>query len=399
MNPPTTEAHADKEEDTSGKAVSRPGDLDFRAVIDAIGVRISVIDGDDRLVFQNKAERETSEALGIDASRLIGLKRIDVNRALLDGGIIDRRHFDRLDTPKPKVEIEGVDRRHISIRRFPLPDGGLAVVKDDETDIRRAEQVLAEEQRLATIGFLVAGIAHEINTPLGVAITAASFLRDAIARMHVSLRTGALSGEAAERTLSAFAEATTLILSNLDRSANLVRGVKQLSVDPAGDDRQRVQIRRVVSGTAVTLMPEARRRGHALLVDCPTDVEVVTCPGALTQVLANLVMNCLHHAFEGPGGTILVTVTCLERHLRIIVGDDGIGVEPEAHRRMFEPFFTVRRTEGARGLGLSIVQNLVLRRLAGTIETEGAPGEGLRQIVTIPLALPPDFAESMRLDA
>jgi signal transduction histidine kinase len=386
MNPPTTEANADREEATFRGAVSRPGDLDFRAVLDAIGVRISVTDGNDCLVFQNRAERETYEALGIDTSRLIGLKRVDVNSTLLDAGIIDRPHFDQLDQPNPEVVIEGVDRLYISIRRFPLPDGGVAVVNDDETDARRSEQALAEEQRLATVGSLVAGIAHEINTPLGVAVTAASFLRDAIARMHASVRTGALSGVEAERMLSAFAEAIALIRSNLDRTTNLVRGVKQLSVDPAGDDRQRVRIRRVVSGTAVTLMPEARRRGHALLVDCPTDLEVMTCPRALSQVVANLVMNCLHHAFERPGGTILVTVTCHARHLRIIVGDDGIGVEPEARRRLFEPFFTTRRTHGGLGLGLSVVQSVVQRRLGGTIETEGAPGEGLRQIVTIPLA-------------
>jgi signal transduction histidine kinase len=239
---------------------------------------------------------------------------------------------------------------------------------------------------MSSLGQMVAGIAHEINTPLGVAVTAISYLRDAVARAQVALAAGALTGEQAERTLSSFADIASLVLSNLDRSADLVRSVKMLAAEPVGDQRQRVWIRRHVSGIVMTLMPEARRSGLTLLVDCPTEIEVETCPGTLSQVLANLVMNSLRHGFEDrPNGTVLVTVTREQRHLRIIVGDDGVGVEPDAHRRIFEPFYTLRRGRGGRGLGLTIVHNLVTRRLGGMIETEGAPGEGLRQIVTLPL--------------
>jgi signal transduction histidine kinase len=367
-------------------AIAVPDDLDVRAIIEAIDVRISVFDRDDLLVFQNKAEREAYEAIGLVPASLIGLKRIAVNRLLVAAGVIDRQQFDRLDGFDPKVDVEVTGRRSFSVRRFPLANGGLVVVNAEETAIRRAEQVLAEEQRLTTIGSLVAGIAHEMNTPLGVAVTAVSYLRDAVARAQVALATGALTGNQAERTLSGFADIASLVQSNLDRSADLVRSVKMLAAEPVGDQRQRVWIRRHVSGVAMTLMPEARRSGLALLVDCPTEMEVETCPGTLSQVLANLVMNSLRHGFEDrPNGTVLVTVTREQRHLRIIVGDDGCGVEPDAHRRIFEPFYTLRRGRGGRGLGLTIVHNLVTRRLGGMIETEGAPGEGLRQIVTLPL--------------
>lgn len=400
MNPASPGALADPDEVPSPDAgPSAEGDV-FRTMLDAIDVRISLFDRHDRLVFLNAASLRGLDRLDLDRSRIIGSRRADLNRFMLDRGLIDAAQFDRLNGRDPQLDMEIAGRRWMTIRRFPLPDGGLVVVISDVTHVRRAEQILADEQRLSTVGSLVAGIAHEINTPLGVAVTAASYLRDAVTRAQVALRAGALTAEEAERTLSGFADVASLILSNLDRSADLVRGFKLLAVEPAGDHQRRIPIRRHLNAVAVMLMPEARRRGHALLVDCPTDVEVETCPAALTQVLANLVVNSLHHAFEDrPGGTILVSVLREDGRVRIVVGDNGVGVGPAAQRRIFDPFYTTRRGQGGRGLGLSIVHNLVTGSLAGTIETEGAPGEGLRQIVTIPLACPSEPFDTVRTDA
>jgi ligand-binding sensor domain-containing protein/signal transduction histidine kinase len=245
-----------------------------------------------------------------------------------------------------------------------------------------AQRQLFEAEKLASLGGLVAGIAHEINTPLGIGVTAASHLQEEAARMSRLVASGQLRNEDLEEFQQTARESSDMILRNLQRADRLVKSFKQVAVDQSSEDRRVVDLGVCINEILTTLGPSIKKTPHRVELECPIGLIVETAPGALYQIITNLVMNSLTHGFEGglPGG-IRIDVTLQDRVVQIDYRDNGRGMEDTVRARIFEPFFTTRRGQGGSGLGMHIVYSLVSQVLHGTIDCESALGEGTRFVI------------------
>lgn len=244
--------------------------------------------------------------------------------------------------------------------------------------VKATQQKLVQAEKMASLGLLVAGIAHEINTPVGVSLTSASKIVDDVTELHAHLEVGTLRKAELQRFLADTAELAALAVTNNRRVADLVQTFKAVAADRNGDSRRSFDLRdyveELVSGMGEAWQPP----GVSVGVTGPGGVRLDSYPGTLFQVLSHLIDNALRHAFDpAAGGTIRITVQPLgEEHVDLIVQDDGKGIAPEHLGRIFDPFFTTLRSEGCIGLGLHIVHNLVSSRLGGAIAVDSRAGQG-----------------------
>ena len=245
---------------------------------------------------------------------------------------------------------------------------------------------LVESEKMASLGGLVAGIAHEINTPVGITVSAASYLQDRTQALREKLHGGLLEQADLQSYLDDASNSARLLLSNANRAARLVQSFKQLAVDQASDERRQFALREYVEETLLSLEPELRGMPVAVHVDCPTGIEMDSYPGPLAQVLTNLVLNSLQHAFEpGVPGQIRITARTADADEVVLrYEDDGRGIPADLHRKIFEPFFTTRRGLGGSGLGLHLVYNIVTGRLNGSIGVESRAAGGTLFVIRLP---------------
>ncbi len=250
-------------------------------------------------------------------------------------------------------------------------------------ELRRTQAELIDNEKMASLGRLVAGVAHEINTPLGIGVTAASHLDGifaAIDRMH---------GDAAKpelrKALTSGRRCVELVLSNLGKAAQLVKTFKQVAVDQSNEEKRRVALRPYLDDVLASLHPRLKPTPHRVEVDCPADIEFDTLPGALYQIVSNIVLNSLLHAFDSDrAGLIRIRAGLAGNALEMTLSDDGKGMPEDVRQRVFEPFFTTRRGSGGTGLGLHLVYNLVTQLLGGTITCASSPDRGTRFTIRLP---------------
>jgi signal transduction histidine kinase len=254
-------------------------------------------------------------------------------------------------------------------------------------ELTRAQRELVQQEKLAALGGLVAGIAHEINTPLGIGVTAASHLHETSLRMRAQLDGSPITRSALHGFIDSAVQSSTLVLSNLHRASALVRSFKQVAVDQASEQRRVIDLRSYLEDILLSLKPSLRKAPQQVLLECPAGISWDTYPGALYQCVVNLVMNALQHAFvdTSAGGQVSITVRPEGEWIRIEVADNGNGIDAAVRKRIFEPFFTTRRGQGGSGLGLHIVFNLATQVLGGSIECDSAPASGARFVLRLPL--------------
>ncbi len=254
------------------------------------------------------------------------------------------------------------------------------LVTERTAELRQAMQQLVQAEKLAALGHLVAGMAHELNTPLGNARVVASSLGADVRKFAAAVDGGALRRSQVATFLERSREAAELLERNAARAADLITNFKQVAVDQASARRRRFDLRQTVEEMLVALRPMFKRTAHRVELDIPAELEMDSYPGPLEQVLANLVGNSLAHGFAGiEAGVIGIRAIPLDdERLQIEYTDNGVGI-PEANQtRIFEPFFTTQMGQGGSGLGLYIAYNLITGMLGGTIQVHSAPGQGTR---------------------
>ncbi len=252
-------------------------------------------------------------------------------------------------------------------------------------ELQETQAQLVTSEKMAALGNLVAGVAHEINTPLGIGITAASHLQQQLDRFNRQYEGKALSRAELETFLGAGHEATDMILSNLNRAAELVQSFKQVSVDQSAEDLRSFEVGEYLREALLSLRPKLKQGGHELELFCPVALEMRSYPGVLAQVATNLVMNSLLHGFEDrEGGQIVLNIDEVGKMVRILYRDDGRGMSSEQVRKIYDPFYTTKRGRGGSGLGMNIVFNLVTQKLGGTIECQSAEGQGTAFVIELP---------------
>jgi PAS domain S-box-containing protein len=254
--------------------------------------------------------------------------------------------------------------------------------------LREAQTQLVQAEKLASLGALVAGIAHEINTPVGVGVTAASTLQARAASLREMYEKDALRRSDLDRFVALADESTHIILRNLQRAADLIHSFKQVAVDQSSGERRRFALRGYIDEILLSLRPKLKATSHVVEVDCPEDIVLDTFPGAIAQIVTNFVTNSLIHGFEGvPTGHIRIAIHHAGDGLTLKYSDDGRGISPDHLPRIFDPFFTTKRGVGGSGLGLHIVYNLVTQLLGGTIQAASEPGKGAAFTILLPAAL------------
>lgn len=263
---------------------------------------------------------------------------------------------------------------------------------------QQAEMALAQQQKmqnelvqiekLAALGGLVAGVAHEVNTPIGVMLSAATHLKAETQKTHRAYQAGELSEEGLSDYFATAAQATQLMALNSQRAADLIQSFKRVAVDQTGGERRTFGIASYIDEVLQSLRPHLKKSPIQIHVDCPPELTMDSLPGAFSQVLTNLLMNALTHAFAPEQtGNVVIAVAEEGRHICLTFSDDGKGIAPELHTRVFEPFFTTRRASGGSGLGLHIVHSIVTQSLKGTLAFDSQVGEGTIFTLHLPRSL------------
>ncbi|CAA0082542.1 CHASE domain-containing protein [Zhongshania aliphaticivorans] len=253
--------------------------------------------------------------------------------------------------------------------------------------LQEAQEHLVEAEKMASLGGLVAGFAHELNTPLGIAITAESTLQSDLGKLDAALRErGAVTTEI--NVLRRMQEASRIVLANVQRAGALIMSFKQVSVDQATTETRTINLHEYLTDVLMHLSPNYRRSGHEVILDCPPDISIRTVPGGIAQVVINLLSNSLIHAFPNERkGNIRLSVSPGFNELVIQFSDDGIGIPLADQKKIFEPFYTTRRSSGGTGLGLHVVYNTVRRQLKGRISVSSQPDQGAVFEVVLPLMI------------
>ncbi|WP_135546391.1 HAMP domain-containing sensor histidine kinase [Paenibacillus cymbidii] len=244
-------------------------------------------------------------------------------------------------------------------------------------ELQNAQKQLVQSEKMVALGSLVAGISHEINTPVGIGVTAVSFLDQKTNEFAVSFRENKVKRSDVETYLRTIGDSIAIIRTNLQRASDLVRSFKQVSVDQSSEARRTFRVKEYLEEVLLSLHPRLKKTHQQVVVDCDESIEITSFPGAISQIVTNLLMNSLTHAYEPDDeGTIRIAVARSGDKLTFRYSDDGKGMEPDVASKMFDPFFTTNRGGGGTGLGMHIVYNLATQTLGGTIHCESERGVG-----------------------
>jgi signal transduction histidine kinase len=254
-------------------------------------------------------------------------------------------------------------------------------IRESEEKLHDTIVHLSENEKHATINTLVAGIAHDVSSPLGLSITAFSFLEDRIK----SLGENPSAAETAAYQRD-FTESAGIIRSNLTRASYLMRSFKDIVADQYNEEPRVFGVKEYLGDIVLSLRPKLKPRGHTVTVSCPDDLAIRSYPGAFSQIIINLILNSVMHGFEEmKKGVITIDISPENGSLRLRYQDNGSGIAPEHLPVMFDPFFTTKRDKGGTGLGMHIVNITVKNMLKGSISCESTQGEGVIFLIEFPI--------------
>ena len=251
--------------------------------------------------------------------------------------------------------------------------------------LNAAQQQLVEAEKMAALGNLVAGVAHEINTPVGICVTAASKLETKTKDFNELFQGGGMKKSDLVEYLNTVGQGNKILLSNLTRAADLVQGFKRVAVEQSNENKRVFNLKVYLEETIMALKAELKNRPYDITLDSE-DIEINSFAGAFSQILTNLVMNSLIHGFKGKdSGHIRIDCKQRNKDVVLIYSDDGNGMTKEVLDKIYEPFFTTNREGGGTGLGMNIVYNLVVQKLGGKLNVESVPGNGVKFTFEVPM--------------
>ncbi|MFZ6820047.1 sensor histidine kinase [Undibacterium sp. Ji22W] len=255
-------------------------------------------------------------------------------------------------------------------------------------NLRGAQRQLVQSEKLASLGFLVAGVAHEINTPIGNALLVGTSLREEIDQFDQQVKQK-LTRNLLDKHIDFIIRGSDVLVSNLKRSAQLVQGFKQLALDRATEQQRNFVLVEVIDEVMLAMAPILKRTPFKLNIVVPDDLQMHSYPGPLTQIIVNFINNALVHAFEGKsvGQMCLSAQVLADDQVEILFSDDGSGMPEEVANHVFDPFFTTKLGQGGNGLGMHIAYNITTQLLGGKITVETALGKGTCWRLLVPRKL------------
>lgn len=255
-------------------------------------------------------------------------------------------------------------------------------------ELKLTQSELVDKEKMATLGGLVASITHEINTPIGVSVTAASHLKTCVERFNQHYANGEVSHEEFEEYQVEVADCSTLMLTNLERASKLIQSFKKVSVDQSHEDVREFNLKSYLDEIFLSLNPMISRTLHQCHYQCLDNIIVKSNPGAFYQIISNLINNSIVHAFPNDRvGNLSLKIITTESGFEILYKDDGCGMTEDVQQKIFSPFFTTKRGKGGSGLGMNIVYNLVTQVLKGQIELSSTIDEGCLFKISLPQSI------------
>jgi ligand-binding sensor domain-containing protein/signal transduction histidine kinase len=263
------------------------------------------------------------------------------------------------------------------------------LIAERTQELQSTQNSLIEQEKMASLGSLVAGISHEINTPIGIAVTAASTLEDASSELLTLVNNEKLTRSGLVKYLAHIEESVKLLISSLERARQLIGSFKQVAVDQSSENRRKTELKTFFLDAHFALQALLKQRNCQLEISCPDQIILDTYPGALFQIISNLVSNSIIHGFpDNFSGKINIKVVASKDTINIEYSDNGIGMSEEVQKRAFEPFFTTKRGTGGSGLGLHLVYNFVTQLLGGEIKLYAKQTAGFSCCLTLPRVAP-----------
>ena len=254
------------------------------------------------------------------------------------------------------------------------------------TLLQETQESLVQAEKMAALGGLVAGVAHEINTPIGITLTSASFLNEETNKVISLYGQGELGGDELEAYFDNAKQSTELMTMNCHRAADLIQSFKQVAVDQTSDNQREFNLKNYLEEVLVSLRPALKNRIIRIELVCPDDLMILGFPGAISQIVTNFIMNSLTHGYDkNQQGTIKLQLSDLpENKIEFRYSDDGKGIPADIQSKIFDPFFTTQRGNGGSGLGLNLVYNIVHQTLKGSVQVHSVEGEGTTFTIHFP---------------
>jgi len=253
-------------------------------------------------------------------------------------------------------------------------------------ELRLALQQIVEQEKMAALGGIVAGVAHELNTPVGNLVLLASTLRDRVDELAGNAVAGKLTRSCLLQSAGECREASEVLIRSADRARELIESFKNVAVDQTSQRRRQFDLHTCLHDILVTLGRMMRQANVTAELQVPPGVVMDSYPGHLEQILNNLIVNSILHGFEGRGcGKVSIAASVEGEQVRLLYSDDGAGIAPDLQQKIFEPFFSTKVGAGGSGLGMYIVNNLVCGALQGSVSLTSAPGQGVQFEIRLPL--------------
>src|SRR5580704_11668510 len=390
----------------------------LQEVIDTVPAVINVKDKELRYVLMNRYMAgifgvEPADAIGRTTTDLMsryGARKTDENdkRVLTAGrelGFYEEEYLDssgilrywlvnKLPLLDAGGEVESIVTVALDIGERKRGEAEMRKAKDAAEaalrNLRETQNSLIKAEKLAALGRLVAGVAHEVNNPVGISLTVASSLERKTANFAAEVARGDLRRSSLNDFLETTRDASSQLVANLNRAAELIQSFKQVAADRNYSDQRSFDLGALTEQVVMSLRPGLRKHHLTLNVDCQPNLTMNSYPGPYGQVLTNLFLNAVAHAFpDGRPGSVDIQVRESGKdNVEIIFSDTGCGMSLDVRRRAFDPFFTTRRDQGGTGLGLHIVYSIVTNRLGGRLELDSEPGGGTRIQIILPRVAP-----------
>jgi signal transduction histidine kinase len=262
-------------------------------------------------------------------------------------------------------------------------------LNDKIVELTQTRSELVQSEKMASLGRLVAGFAHELNTPIGVAVGSASTLQKQSDFIKQLLNQEEVDEDELVSAIETIEQTAELTLSNLKRAAGLINSFKRTAIDQTSEQSRQFKVKSTIEDVINTLHNQFKQTDIQIKIDCPEDLILNSMPGVIEQILTNLLMNSLIHGFEEAqnSGIITIKVYLEENHLHIDYSDTGKGISAGLIEKIFEPFFTTHRAYGGSGLGLYICYNLITNQLKGSLTCESVLGQGVLFKMAFPVTL------------
>ncbi len=328
------------------------------------------------LTIVQKVTKEKNYSIRVPATQIEELHML--GRAI--NNMMDRieQQINKVQAAEQEIRQlnQGLEQK-INERTLALKSSNQDLLNTLET-LHQYQSQIVETEKMASLGQMVAGVAHEVNTPIGLGVTASTLMQDKLADIQKSFDDKKLTSSQLAKFLTDSKENLGIIYRNLERAASLIRSFKQVAVDQSNENRRQFNMLQLMNEVLLSLRPNLKKTQHEVIIECDPKLDIDSKPGPVNQILINLIMNSLIHAFENiEHGIITISVKVEQNRCYVNYRDNGSGVPEHIKKRIFDPFVTTKRGEGGSGLGMHLVYNLVTQALNGKIALESSLGHGV----------------------